>query len=122
MSTRAIVPFALLALAAAPALGQVKPTRDFGPRYVIVNQTGEQVMCNYRVNAGDNRTWQTYGTVAAGQELTLNSKVPGETVTVKCMGQTGGGRNYTVRPGTTYRAYRNDAGEVRVGSLPRRAS
>ena len=123
MKTRVIIPLAMLALA-APALGQVRPTRDFGPRYIVVNQTGEQLQCRYRVNAGDNTNWQTYGTVAAGGEFTLHAKVPGETVTVNCLAESGagGGKNYTVRPGSSYRAYRNDEGKVRVGPLPRTAN
>ena len=43
-------------------------------------------------------------------------------MTVDCMGDTGGGKLYTVRPGSTYRAYRNQAGEVTVGELGRTAA
>src|SRR5262245_37699120 len=117
MTPRTLIPLAVLAfaVAAAPALGETRPTTEFGPRYTVVNETGDQVQCRYRVNAGDNTNWRDYGTVAAGGQFTLNAKVPGETVSVNCTAESGagGGKTYTMRPGTTYRAFRNTDGEVR---------
>ena len=103
----------LAALSAAPALASPAGARIPGTRYVVINNTGEPLTCRYRVNGGDDRSWRSYRPVAAGDQLNLTAKVPGETVTLDCDGPAGG-RNFTVRPGSAYRAFKNDLGKVAV--------
>ena len=107
---------AVAALSAAPALASPAGARIPGTRYVVINNTGAPLTCRYRVNQGDNRSWRSYRPIPAGGQFTRTAQVPGETVTLDCDGPAGG-RNYTVRPGSAYRAFKNAAGKVAVAEV-----
>jgi hypothetical protein len=108
----ALVLAATMALAAAPLLAATEAKTVKGTEYRVVNQTGAAISCRYRVNQGDDKSWQPYRAIPAGSRFSLRAKVPGETVALDC---NRGGRSYNVRPGALYRMYKNDAGKVAVG-------
>ena len=108
----ALVLAATMALAAAPVLAATEAKSVKGTEYRVVNQTGAAISCRYRVNQGDDRSWQPYRSIPAGGRLSVRrAKVPGETVAIDCNRS---GRGYTVRPGALYRMYKNDAGKIAV--------
>ena len=123
MTPRSIARLALagLALTAASALqAQDEAARVPGNKYAVVNQTGGELACRYRVNsamgggAAGAATWQATDPIAAGAEFSRTVQGPGESVSLDCDPEGARGDPFTVQPGKRYRVTKGDDGRIAV--------